>query len=955
MKRLLAPIFLITGMIFFNPLFSQTIVTIPVYPVDNDSATVIYDASKGNAELKDVSPPIIYAHTGVITDLSTSPSDWKHVIANWDQNIPKALMTPLGNNLYQIKLQPGIRAFYGVPPSEKIMKLAFVFRNADGSKVGREAGGGDIYADVYPSVTSVNITEPTAKALYLKLNDTIKIAAISPLADTLSIFVNNTLVKKSTGQTITDTILANNFGHNWAKQWVKIVAKNDTATAADSLFYVVLPDPPVADLPAGTQDGINYIDSTTVVLSLFAPFKNYCFLIGDVNNWQLDSVYYMNRTPDGTHYWFQLNSLTPRLEYIFQYLVNGSLHIADPYADKISDPQDQYISQQTYPGLISYPTGKTTEIASVFQTAQQPYQWSLIPFNEPKVTDLVIYELLIRDFTSNHDYPSLIDTLNYLKRLGINAIELMPVMEFEGNSSWGYNPDFEFAPDKYYGTKNGLKQFVDAAHSKGMAVILDIVLNHQFGQSPLARLYWDDANNRPAANSPWFNPIPKHPFNVGNDFNHQSFYTQQFCERVIKYWVTEFHIDGYRFDLSKGFTQVNSYPSNSTLMAHKDPDRIAVLNTYLNSVRAIKQDVIFILEHFADNDEETLLSANGMLLWGNTNYNYNQATEGWNSGNNSDFSWISYEKRGWADPHVVGYMESHDEERLMYNNITYGNKTNLPYNCRDTVSALKRMGMAATFFYTIPGPKMLLQYGELGYDYSINYPSGTSDSRMSPKPIRWDYYNQYNRKYLYNTVAALMDLKKNQPVFESADYSVSLSGPMKSINLRSTDMNVTIVGNFDVKEGSVTPGFHNTGSWFDYFSGDTLNVLATSDPITLQAGEYHLYTSKKLPRPAFTGIDDHNDQNTMQTGMLNIFPNPSSDPVHIRFTLKEKAQTRITIVDIFGKRIYTLLYGMQSTGTHEIGWNLENETGMRVPAGIYLCLLETANRNEVKKLVVKGD
>jgi 1,4-alpha-glucan branching enzyme len=952
MRRIILPLL----SVFFTAvpwtmLNAQTIVTIPVFPTDIDSCTVIYDATKGNAALKDVPPPI-YAHTGVITNLSGSPSDWRYVIAPWNQNLPKALMTPLGNNLYSIRLVPSIREFYGVPPEETIQKIAFVFRNSSGSIVGREANGGDIFADVYPAVTSVNITEPAKNALYLQLNDTIPVSATSPLSDSLFLLVNSTLVKKVAGHTIADTLLADNFGHDWNKQWVKVVGKNDTAAAADSFFYAVVPTPVVADLPPGVTDGINYIDSTTVVLSLFAPFKKYCFVTGDFNDWQVDSAHFMNRTPDSQRYWFQLNSLVPRQEYIFQYLVDGILRVADPYCDKVSDPNDQYIDPSTYPNLIPYPTGKTTEIASVLQTAQAPYTWNHPDLTEPAATDLVIYELLIRDFTAAHDYPSLIDTLDYLKRLGVNAIELMPVMEFEGNSSWGYNPDFEFAPDKYYGTKNGLKSFIDTAHSKGISVILDIVLNHQFDQSPLTRLYWDA--QRPAANSPWFNQVPKHPANVGNDFNHQSPYTQEFCKRVFSYWATEYHADGFRLDLSKGFTQINSYPDNWSLWARKDTARISVLTSYYNSVRAVKPDIIFILEHFADNDEEKILSSNGMLLWDNGNSAYGQAAMGWTAGGLSDFSKISYQDKTWTEPHAVGYMESHDEERLMYKNITGGNKSNAGYNPRDTGVALSRMGMTASFFYTIPGPKMLWQFGELGYDYSINYPSGTSASRLDPKPIRWDYYGQWARKYLYNTVSALTDLKKNQPVFKTTDFTLNVGGPVKGITLRSSDMDVTIVGNFDVWGGNIVPGFSHTGTWYDFFSGDSITVASTGDPITLLPGEYHLYTSRKLPKPLFTAIGEPVIPSSDGSGVLSVFPDPSSVPVTVRYTLSQKSEVSLVIYDLFGKQIRTLFDGAEQAGTHEVTWNLTNENGQRVVPGVFLCSFRAGTFNEVRKIVVTG-
>ncbi|MDP4282555.1 MAG: Por secretion system protein, partial [Bacteroidota bacterium] len=409
----------------FSASYSQVVVTVPVNPTDLDSVTVIFDATQGNAGLKDVSPPI-YAHTGVITNLSTSSSDWKYVIAAWNVNIPKALMTSLGNNLYQLKLTPSIRDFYGVPQSEKILKLAFVFRNSDGTKTGREADGGDIFADVYPTVLSINRIEPANTPIYLPPNDSIPIYIKSPLADTIALYLNHNLIKKVHGSSLTDTLIASS-GTFWAKQWIQIKAWNDTASVADSFYYAVIPSPSVEALPSGINDGINYPDSTSVILSLLAPWKDFCFVTGDFNDWQQDSAFYMKRTPDSLRFWLRINNLTPHKEYIFQYFIDGNLHIADPYSDKVSDPNDQYIDSSTYPNLIPYPTGKTTEIASVLETGRSQYPWENPTFSPPSPKDLVIYEILIRDFTTFHDYPSVEDTLSYLKNLGVNTIELMPV------------------------------------------------------------------------------------------------------------------------------------------------------------------------------------------------------------------------------------------------------------------------------------------------------------------------------------------------------------------------------------------------------------------------------------------------------------------------------------------------------------------------------------------------
>ncbi|MCB0681020.1 MAG: hypothetical protein KDC32_08815, partial [Saprospiraceae bacterium] len=175
-----------------------------------------------------------------------------------------------------------------------------------------------------------------------------------------------------------------------------------------------------------------------------------------------------------------------------------------------------------------------------------------------------------------HDYTTLIDTLDYLQNLGINAIELMPVQEFEGNISWGYNPSFHMALDKYYGPVNEFKRFIDSCHARGMAVILDVVYNHAFGQCPLVQLYFD---GKPTPESPYFNVDATHPFNVGYDFNHESEATRRYIDQVMTYWLEEFRVDGFRFDLSKGFTQVNN-PDDVGAWGQYDASRIAILKHY---------------------------------------------------------------------------------------------------------------------------------------------------------------------------------------------------------------------------------------------------------------------------------------------------------------------------------------------------------------------------------------
>jgi glycosidase len=584
-------------------------------------------------------------------------------------------------------------------------------------------------------------------------------------------------------------------------------------------------------------------------------------------------------------------------------------------------------------------------------TDEEEYQWQTTGYDRPAEEDLVVYELLLRDFSEEQTFQALIDTINYLAELGINAIELMPVNEFEGNLSWGYNPAFYFAVDKYYGPKDKLKELIDLCHQQGIAVIIDMVLNHSFGSSPMVRLYWDAANNRPAANSPWFNQIPKHPYNVGFDFNHESAATQYFVDRVNTFWLEEFKVDGFRFDLSKGFTQFNS-GNDVGLWGQYDQSRIDLLTRMADVIWDTDSTAYVILEHFANNDEETVLSNLGMMLWGNHNYNYNEATMGYHDSNKSNFSGMSYINKGWNDPHLIGYMESHDEERLMYKNMQYGNSSG-GYNIKELNTALERMEMAGAFFFTIPGPKMIWEFGELGYDYSINWPSGTPDDRLTPKPPRWDYYEVVERRKLYDTWKAIIALKKNYEAFRTDDFSLSVGGAMKKIQLNGDSMHVTIIGNFDVVAGDINPFFQDTGTWYDYLSGDSITVTNSGAPITLQPGEFHIYTDVKLPKPNIvTGLHEVEDQGVIESYDLEQnYPNPFNPSTIIRFAIKEKGPVSLKVYDVTGSEVAVLINDDLDAGVYEAPFHTNLLPG-GLASGIYLYRLETEHFTDSKKMML---
>lgn len=881
-------ILILVIILFYSEIFSQVVTTDPAFPAVNDQLTVWFDASQGSGGLKDCNCDV-YVHTGVITNESTGPGDWKHVKTTWGTANAAWKMTKLSANLYSWIVTPSIKVYYGIGANETVKKLAFVFRNSNGSKVGKETGDQDIFIDVYPENAGllVNMQSPSTKNFLAKVGDTIKIKyAVSKIVS-ISVQKDNAQFYTGSGNKLDTFIIAESLGNHR----MDFMFFNDQEFVKDSFKYTIPGNVIVADLPQGVEDGINILNDSVVIFSLYAPEKEFVYLTGDFNSWEFNADFQMNNTPDGKHWWLEVSDLSPENEYGFQYIVDGIIRIGDPYSDLILDPNnDKYIESSTFPVLKPYPSDKTFGMVSVFSTKKDEFQWKYDNYQRPEKEKLVIYELLLRDFLKDHSYRSLTDTLEYLNRLGINTIQLMPVNEFEGNIGWGYNPSYHYALDKYYGTPEAFKTLVDEAHKKGMAVVLDIVYNHAFDQSPLAMLYWDSANSRPAANSPWFNTVPKHPFNVGNDFNHESEATKYYVKRGLKNWIEEYHIDGYRFDLSKGFTQRQS--SDDGQMAAYDAGRISTLKDYAGHIWNTDPDSYVILEHFATNSEEKELSDYGMMLWGNNNHQYNEATMGFTS----NISNITHKQKGWSKPHLVGYMESHDEERLMYKNLKYGN-TSGTYSVKNLNTALDRMKLAGAFFFLIPGPKMIWQFAELGYDYSLfTCPNGTvsENCKLDPKPIKWDYLGVIERKKLYNTYKSLIGLKKDHDVFSTNDFDVTLNGFMKSFHLNNPEMNVTVIGNFDVKQGFVNPKFQHTGIWYDYFKGDSVNITDTQAMISLQPGEYRIYFDKKIFDPSVNVIDAYSDDR------LLIYPNPAMD--QIQFILPEDTRIdRYLIYDINGK------------------------------------------------------
>ena len=778
---------------------------------------------------------------------------------------------------------------------------------------------------------------------------------------------------------------------------LRVTATDAAGDVVEASVGRVPPDVPEAPVPAGMRDGINVsADGGEATFVLRAPGKQYVHFIGDPTGWAVDDAFVLAKDdtdPLGTRWWITVDLGDPAEgEAVrFQYLVDGLLRVSDPYAPLVLDQGgDRFIPTVTYPDRPAYPDGETEQLVAAFVPREAAFAWTDGDWERPPMESLVIMEVLVRDLVSRHDFQTVRDTLDYFERLGVTALELMPVSEFDGNESWGYNPNHYFAVDKYYGPPAALKALVDEAHARGMAVILDVVYNHQTGAAPFVRLYNQGTFGAPTAENPWANPSARHPFNVFNDNDHSAPLTELWLDRANAWWIEEYHVDGFRFDLTKGFVQdCNGGPCTDANFSAYNPDRIANLTRMADAMWAVDPEAYVILEHFADAREERELAGHGraqgfpgMALWSNMNDAYAEAAMGYTN-SRSDFRRAYPPNNGYPLDGQITYLESHDEQWQLYKTRRFGACEAAPggggacdgaagYNTRELSTALDRKALTAAFFLTVPGPKMLWQFGELGYGggpgeclEEDDCPAGTP-GRVSNKPIRWDYWadvapdangsglsltrasaeERADRRDLYRVHAALLDLRNTYPVFRTPDAVSMRAGanqPDRWIKLEHPDLDVVVVGNFGVAPRTVRAPF-DAGTWHDVFSRETVDASGATD-LTLAAGEWRVYSSAEIDPP--TPVAGEPAAGPAAFGIARAFPNPATDRLAVRYTLDAAADVRLEAFDALGRRVAALDAGPRAAGAHEAALDLSG-----LPSGVYVVRLAAGPQADAVRVTV---
>lgn len=803
----------------------------------------------------------VYAHIGVITDKSTGGSDWRYVVTPWpdtgnqeEANTDKNRLKYVSANTYSLTIGE-IRTFFGITDaSEHVKQIAIVFRTGDGKKEGKTASGGNIYLDVQPDGFAIDLTSDHPDRVISGIT-TVNYTLTASQSATLSLSVNGTSFATKNG--VTELKASYTFsapGRYTITGSAEYGGKTYTSTAE-----IAWPKPAeAAQYPGGVPKmGAIKQANGDVIFCFAAPDKKCVQLIGSWNNYEIEDKYDMKyQDYEGDRYfWTTVSGLKDDVYYPYFFLVDEQYRVADPYGHLIFDCyNDKYLDASVWPDGPRHPGEPFGDVMmACYRGDIDNYEFS--DFTIPDHDKLVVYEMLFRDFTGtdgtangNGTVRKAIEKIPYIKALGFNAVEVMPIMEFDGNNSWGYNPNFYMAPDKAYGSPEDYRDFVEECHRNGIAVILDIVFNQSAGLHPWYQMY-------PDGSSPLYNKVAPHEWSVLNDWNQGKNLVQQQWTDALKYWMEKYNVDGYRFDLVKGLGDNESYAAAGGTDQFNQ-SRLDRMIRFHSVIKSVKPNGIHIDEFFGSTQEMAAMCRDGQIQWINVNDASCQYTMGWDDGNNNLSPFLSSSSSlPWGGS--VTYAESHDEQRMGFKCITYG--TDQVKN--DATVRYNRLASLAVQMLLTPGPKLVWQFGEFGD--SQNAKSASGDNNTSPKVVDWtEWMADPNKMFLHDTYKSIINLRMENPelMAQNATFDVAARNSKftvpRTIRLASGDkevvafINPSTTSTMNIK--SPTSNLNQTNAQLICASaGFTPQLIGIAQPqISVPANGFAVFSTKNV-----SGID----------------------------------------------------------------------------------------------------
>lgn len=578
---------------------------------------------------------------------------------------------------------------------------------------------------------------------------------------------------------------------------------------------------PLTALPGELRGGVHHelMGEGTVTFVLRAPFKPYVSLVGDFNGWDARAH---RMVTDGTGTWWITLPHPGATRYGFYVAIDDQAHawVGDPYATELRWDEDgpwAYLPEQ-----------------------ERPFAWSDQDWQTPALRDLVIYELCVRDFAGRwyqdrHEYGNFRTMLNYvdyLADLGINAVELMPIQAFPGDSSWGYNPVFYFAVASTYGTANEFKAFVDACHRRGIAVILDVAFNHAWGEHPYYRIYPEMYGQRGEWLADW-NPFFHHtPQEInmwgGVDWDHFAPDTTRYFQDVVRYWLNEFHVDGFRFDWVCGV----DYDSHDPMQPGFNPYH--GIGAIAWAARQAKSDCILVGEYWQLPGTHPDKTAAKMVAeteidaaWNGTFHHTvdNALNQRWQWEQQDLFRAVGgFREQGFCEASaVINYTSCHDEVRPEHEIKFYSlNHIKRPkgMSLQELALAKARLGLAVLF--SAPGVPMIYSGQEYGDD---------APRTIDFCPLNWDRLKRTIHRDFFDVVCRLIWARRSLPALRSDHILFEVDDFVRDKVMRfrrwdDSGETVTVALNWDEVGKRVQVPIAYSGKWRDLISGRVYNLEA---------------------------------------------------------------------------------------------------------------------------------
>jgi len=679
------------------------------------------------------------------------------------------------------------------------------------------------------------------------------------------------------------------------------------------------------------NDGLMYV-------SIMVPHHQFVQIkINNINDEEDKSIFTLKKDPNLSNVWWTELEL-PNGIYDYEYVLPNGATFPDPLSRMVRNNKTRI------------------EIGAGGVTTADDYNWISANYLKPTLDTLVIYELHVDDFSAAGNgagtFQHVLEKLDYLKSLGINAIELMPISEFPGTHSWGYDPQIISAINDSYGTPEQFKYFVDQCHNRGIAVILDIIWNHIRSSSPLWQMQPDYDLNPYIKHHEEMNPNEA-PESWGMlDIDHFNMNTIEYINKVHRIWVDEYKIDGFRFDAAAHLGWSVSQPDLG-------------IYGWSNALYDYDSTVYQIAEHLPSN----------ISLIENTNF-----SAGWHDSFHDRLKIDSHnqynstmdimrqiiglhEYTNWGTPYsnftqAVKYMISHDEQSLIQEMVEFDSFT--------MQQALERDKFYSTILFTSNGIPMLWQGQEFGFKSGWtdqNQNGNWDEEKLSYRPIDWNVLETENGQSHFEHYKKLIYLRKNNPAFSKGEfydlYRYTNQGVVvygyKDNRENSLNDQVVVIANFSSTDQSILDvPFLSSGYWYNMF--DPNDILHTADG---NYGNYYInakhavvYTNNQYQLSTHSFSEEIESIVDSSINKIVPFPNPFNSSISIQIDTESRDMIRFSIYNVLGEMIFQKIENNITRGINKFSWNGRDSDGLEVPTGMYFILIKQNDITFNKKIIL---